>query len=180
MNEQFEDEKVIEYEINFYLNFKNYEQEIYDRLEENELNIQYPITIFDEEQGRVYRECPGTEQQAIRRIEVRDSLNAILEKAKKRITRFQNAYSQLSEDEKDIVYYTYFDEPYEEFQLTRILGLKSVKDLREERKNVLKKLYKIYNKEREDYEKEFKNFLLEERKRRTKAWLENYKLKNEV
>lgn len=178
MSEQFE--KVLELEIHFYLNFKQYEQEIYDRPQENEMNIHYPITIFDEEQGRIYRQCSGTEQQAIRRIEIRDSLNAILEKAKKRIARFQNAYSQLSDDEKDIVFYTYFDESYKEFQLTRILGLKSVKDLHREQKNVLKKLYKIYNKEREDYEKEFKNFLLEERKRRSKTWLENYKLKNGV
>lgn len=37
MSEQFE--KVLELEIHFYLNFKQYEQEIYDRLQENEMNI---------------------------------------------------------------------------------------------------------------------------------------------
>ena len=47
-------ERIVEYEINFYLHYPKYRREIQDRLIENELNIQYPSIIFDQQLGQVY------------------------------------------------------------------------------------------------------------------------------
>jgi hypothetical protein len=169
MNDQWEN--VIEQEIFFYLNFKKYEAEIHDRLRENELDIQYPVTRFDEVEGRIYRTCPSTEEQALKRIEVRDALTSILEKAKKRIERLFRAYNQLTKVEQELIYYTYFEPIYTDYRLLDILGFESTKKLIQARQEVLKKMFRFYESEREERHKEFRQMLREERKRIAAEWL---------
>jgi hypothetical protein len=169
MSEQWNNEEVIiEQEIEFYLNYKKYEEEIQQRLKENELNIQYPVTKYDSDSGRIHRSCPGTEDQAIRRIEVRDALNSILEKAQKRINRLLNAYNQLSKEEQDIVFFNYLDQEYRETDAVSLLGLKSNKELNEAKINTLKKMYFIYQEDRADAYKEFMLIRKAERERKAK------------
>jgi hypothetical protein len=175
MNEQWEN--VIEQEIFFYLNFKKYEAEIHERLRENELDIQYPITRFDEVEGRIYRSCPSTEEQALKRIEVRESLTAILERAKKRIERLFNAYNQLTEEEQELIHYTYFESIYTDYQLAVILEFENTEQLRQARQEALKKMLRFYQSEREERYKEFRQMLREERKRIAAEWL---KARNEA
>jgi hypothetical protein len=169
MNEQWEN--VIEQEIFFYLNFKEYEAEIHERLRENELDIQYPITRFDEVEGRIYRSCPSTEEQALKRIEVREALTAILERANKRIERLFRAYSQLTEEEQELIHYTYFEPIYTDYRLAVILEFESTKELLQARQEALKKMLHFYESEREERHKEFRQMLKEERKRIAAEWL---------
>ena len=75
------DESIIEYEIQFYLKYPEYVADIRDRITENELDIKVPITRYDE--MGIYIYCPSTESQAIRRIEVRESLENALKRMKK-------------------------------------------------------------------------------------------------
>lgn len=168
MNEQWEN--VIEQEIFFYLNFKKYEAEIHERLLENELDIQYPITRFDEA-GQIYRYCPSTEQQALKRIEVREALTSLLERAKKRIERLFRAYGQLTEEEQELIHYTYFEPFYTDYRLAVILDFKSTKELRQARQEALKKMLRFYESERKERHKEFRQMLQEERKRIAAEWL---------
>jgi hypothetical protein len=163
MNEQWE--KLIEQEIFFYLNFQEYEAEIKERLLENELDIQYPVTRFDAVAGRIYRYCPSTEEQALKRIEVREALTSLLERAKKRVERFWRAYNQLTENEQKLIYYTYFEPIYTD------LGFKSTKELHQARQEVLKKMLRFYEREREESHKEFQRMLQEEKKQRAAEWL---------
>lgn len=166
MNERWEN--VIEQEINFYINFKKYEMEIHELLRENELNIQYPVTKFDYVEGRIYRACPGTEAQALHRIEVRDSLQSLLDRAKKRINRFIKAFNKLNEKEQDLIYFTYFDQMYKDFELTKVLEFRTIKDLQLAKIQVIKKLFEIYTAERSEKHKEFIKMLKEERDRKAK------------
>ncbi|MED4903963.1 hypothetical protein [Parageobacillus thermoglucosidasius] len=169
MNEQWE--KLIEQEIFFYLNFQEYEAEIHERLLENELDIQYPITRFDEVEGRIYRCCPSTEEQALKRIEVREALTSLLERAKKRVERFVRAYNQLTENERELIYYTYFEPIYTDYRLAVILDFKSTKELHQARQAVLKKMLRFYEREREEQNKEFQRMVQEEKKQRAAEWL---------
>lgn len=166
MSEQWE--KVIEHEIQFCLRANEYESEIYELLQENELNIQWPVTNFDTEQGRVYLHCPSTEDQAIRRIEKKESLNALLKIATKRVERFVRAFQQLNEKEKDIITYTYF-EPMQDREFKFVMGIDQFKDIPKVRQHVLRKLFRIYEKERADKHKEFAQTLKEEREKKAEA-----------
>lgn len=174
MSEQEQWENVIEQEIQFYLNFKQYEEEIHDRLKEVEEWIEYPVTIFDSDMGMVYRTCAGTEEQAIRRIVKRDSLNALLERAHKRINRLFNAYSQLDEESKDLISYLYFEPDYSDADLVRVFGFSSKKALYQQKTNVLKKMFRIYQKERSEAAEEFKRLLKEERKEKARLLIKQY------
>jgi hypothetical protein len=169
MSEQWEN--VIEQEIFFYLNFKKYEAEIYERLLENELDIQYPVTRFDAVAGRIYRYCPTTEEQALKRIEVREALTSLLERAKKRVERFVRAYNQLTKNEQKLIYYTYFEPIYTDYRLVIILDFKSTKELHQARQAVLKKMLSFYESEREEQNKEFQRMVQEEKKQRAAEWL---------
>ena len=169
MNEQWE--KLIEQEIFFYLNFQEYEAEIKERLLENELDIQYPVTRFDAVAGRIYRYCPSTEEQALKRIEVREALTSLLERAKKRVERFVRAYNQLTKNEQELIHYTYFEPIYTDYRLAAILKFESTEHLHQARQEVLKKMLRFYESEREEQNKEFHQMLKEERKRIAAEWL---------
>ncbi|EMI11241.1 hypothetical protein [Anoxybacillus gonensis] len=169
MSEQWE--KLIEQEIFFYLNFQEYEAEIKERLLENELDIQYPVTRFDAVAGRIYRYCPTTEEQALKRVEVREALTSLLERAKKRIERLFRAYGQLTEEEQELIHYTYFEPFYTDYRLAVILDFKSTKELRQARQEALKKMLRFYESEREERNKEFQQMVKEERKRIAAEWV---------
>jgi hypothetical protein len=169
MNEQWE--KIIEQEIFFYLNFKKYEAEIHERLLENELDIQYPVTRFDAVAGRIYRYCPTTEEQALKRIEVREALTSLLERAKKRVERFVRAYNQLTKNEQKLIYYTYFEPILTDYRLAVILKFESTEQLHQARQEALKKMLRFYEREREEWYKEFRQMLKEERKRIAAEWV---------
>jgi hypothetical protein len=175
MNEQWE--KIIEQEIFFYLNFKKYEAEIHERLLENELDIQYPVTRFDAVAGRIYRYCPTTEEQALKRIEVREALTSLLERAKKRVERFVRAYNQLTKNEQKLIYYTYFEPILTDYRLAVILKFEGTEKLHQARQEALKKMLRFYEREREESHKEFQRMLQEEKKQRAAEWL---KARNEA
>lgn len=153
-------EKVIEHEIEFYVNIQQYEDRWMGRLYESQA-IHYPTTTFDEEVGRVYLSCPGTEEQAIARIEARESIEALLKKAAKRINRLNNALAQLNEREKDIISIFYFERA-SELHMVRTLGYSTKNEFVKEKERVLKKLFSIYEKERMQANEEFKTTLKEE------------------
>jgi hypothetical protein len=50
-------EKVIEHELDFYINIQAYENELVERYYESQM-IKYPSTVFDEDQGTVYLSGP--------------------------------------------------------------------------------------------------------------------------
>lgn len=162
VNERWEN--VVEHEIQFYLNFSEYETEIKERLLENELDIQLPTTIFDEELGRVYIRCPSTEDQALKRIEVRDSLNALLEKGKKRAERVLRSYYSLSDHEQEIIFYTYF-EPLSDREFSHYLSVRPMKNIPKVKQRALRELFRIYEKDRAEQNKEWAETLKIERQK---------------
>jgi hypothetical protein len=154
-------EKVIEYELNFYANIQEYEDRLLEQLYESQV-IHYPVTTFDEDLGRVYRSCPGTEDQALYRIEVRESIEALLKRAVKRINRLNNALAQLKEDELDIISIYYFEKGLSDLRKARTLGFGTVKQFTDKKEKILKKLFSIYEKERAATHKEFYKNLKDE------------------
>jgi hypothetical protein len=161
-------ESVIELEIDFYLNFSKYKQEINESLKENELDIKYPVTRY--ENGEVFRSCPGTEQQALHRIERRDALNAILQRASKRISRLFNAMEQLNELEHNVLYFLYFNKTFTLHELARLLDFKNIYELQKTKKTALKTLYKMYKQEREEKGQKYNLYLIEERKKKIQIY----------
>ncbi|WP_338782421.1 hypothetical protein [Metabacillus sp. FJAT-52054] len=142
--------KFIEHEIEFYLNYDSYVQDIKDLILENELDIQWPITFYDEAEGRIYRKCPGTEEQAIQRIAKRDRLNLMLKRASDRLKRFYDAYSTLSNTEQELIYHLYFENHYNEQEVLIKLGLSSRDELESSRWIVLNKILRFYEEGRNE------------------------------
>lgn len=169
MSEQWE--KVIETELDFLYHSPEYEAELLDRLRENEMNIQYPVTHFDSEQGRIYRSCPGTEEQAIRRIEIREAIETIMAHMNKRIKRLSNAIHQLSEEEQDLISWVYIERDTPEIYMARSLGFRTIKEFRKAKKQTLLKLLDIFEKERDERDKEFKEFQKVQRKEIVRKFL---------
>jgi hypothetical protein len=158
-------EKVIEYELEFYVNIQEYEDKWLERLYESQM-IRYPTTTFDEEGGRVYLSCPNTEDQALARIEARESIEALLKKAVKRINRLNNALAKLNEEEQDIISIFYFERDLSELHIGRTLGFRTRKEFMDKKEMVLKKLFSMYEKERMKAHQEFKATLKEELQRK--------------
>lgn len=158
-------EKVIEYELEFYVNIQEYEDKCLERLYESQV-IHYPTTIFDEEGGKVYLSCPTTEEQAIARIEARESIEALLKKAVKRINRLNNALAQLSKEEQDVISLFCFEKDVSELHMARMLGFRTKTEFVKEKERVLKKLFSVYEKERSEAHQEFKATLKEELRRK--------------
>jgi hypothetical protein len=158
-------ENVIEYELDFYFNIQEYEDNLMERYYESQV-IHYPVTVFDEDQGRVYLAGRDTEDQAIYRMEVKESIIALLRKAVKRITRLNNAISQLNEDEQDIIWMFYLERDMPELHMARTLGYRTQKEFMKEKEKVLKKLFRIYEKERMQVHQDFKATLKEELRRK--------------
>lgn len=169
MAEQWEN--IIEYELQFYADFQKHYEDLQEKLYENELNIQYPITHFNPEEGRIHRSCPGTEEQAIRRIEVRESVEAAMKRIEKRINRLNNALSQLDEEEQNLIGYFYLDGTPENY-IKKIFGFSNMKELHKAKREALLKVYKIYEKEREDAMYDFRKMLKEERIKRAALFKE--------
>ncbi|MEH7440472.1 hypothetical protein V7182_23780 [Neobacillus drentensis] len=155
-------ERIIEHELHFYINIQEYENKLLERLYESQ-RIQYPGTIFDEEEGRVYLSGPNTEDQALYRMEVRESIEALLKKAVKRINRLNNALAQLSEKEQDVISIFYFERDLPVLHMARTLGFSTQNEFMKKKETVLKKLFSIYEKERSDAHEDFRKALKEER-----------------
>jgi hypothetical protein len=168
MGEQWEN--IIIHELLFYANFKQFEDELKDRLLENDLDIKYPTTTFDEEQGRVYLSCPGTEEQALRRIEVREAIESIHKRAKKRIERLVNALNQLDEDEFIIISEVYIEGEMTEMELIRTMGFQNKNEFHEAKRRALLKIVSFFEVEREENVKLFAAQRKEERKNQVAAW----------
>jgi hypothetical protein len=148
-------EKVIEYEIRFYLNIEEYKNELIDRYYESQM-IRFPVTQFDEDLGRIYLYCPRTETQAIRRIEGKELIIKLLKRATKRYHRLNNAFSQLTDDEINIISMLYLegtDHLPKDF-IARQLGLKNAKNLDVAKERILNKLLASYEKERPEIDED--------------------------
>jgi len=158
-------ERVIEHELDFYFNIQEYENKLLERFYESQM-IQYPVTVFDEEQGRVYLAGPNTEDQALYRIETKKSIEALLKKAVKRITRLNNALSQLDELKLDVITLFYLDRDLSELHMARTLEFRTKKEFMKKKEKVLKKLFSIYEKERANTVRDFNRSLKEERIRK--------------
>jgi hypothetical protein len=158
-------EKVIEYELEFYANIQEYEDRLLRQLYESQM-IQYPGTVFDEEQGRIYLAGPNTEEQALYRIEARESIEALLKKAVKRINRLNNALAQLKEYELDIISIYYFEKGLSDIRKARTLGFRTLKPFMEEKEIILKKLFAMYEEERSARHKKSYKDLKEELQRK--------------
>jgi hypothetical protein len=156
-------EKIIELEIDFYNNFPEYKEELLEQMRYKQA-IQYPVTHFDEEQGRVYLSCSGTEEQALQRIEAKEATKITLKFARKRIQRLHNAISQLEKDERYIIQSFYFwkMDPYK--CLNRFSQFKTVQDFMKAKEQVLKKLFSIYEEERAAEDEEYRIIRMQELK----------------
>lgn len=160
-------ETIIERELDFFYHAPEYEADLKERLYENEITIQYPVTRFDEEEGRVYRSCPGTEEQALRRIEKREAFGTGLKRINERVTRLKNALAQLNEDEREIVFYIYLDRDHPTDRvIAKLLGFRTAKELQDRKKEILCKLLEIYENER-------KKMLEERRKEIARQYIQN-------
>lgn len=158
-------EKVIEYELEFYANIQEYEDRLLRQLYESQM-IQYPGTVFDEEQGKIYLAGPNTEEQALYRIEARESIESLLKKAVKRINRLNNALAQLKEYELNIISIYYFEKGLSDIHKARTLGFRTLKQFMDEKELILKKLFAMYEEERAATHKEFYRNLKEELQRK--------------
>lgn len=153
-------EKIIEQELLFYQSYPALEAEIHQKLAENELDIQIPITRIDDT-GSLVKYAPSVEAQAIKRVTVRDMLQKRLKRAEKRIVRLLNAINQLSEEEQDIIHFLYLDVSYPVSKVIRLLGYKNIQELYKARDSALKSVLAIYEQERAGEEEEWN----QERKR---------------
>lgn len=159
-------ESVIENELDFLYYAPKYEAEINELLIENELDIQLPVTRFDEEQGRIYIHCPGTEVQALRRIEREEALTKGLERLSKRTDRMWNALSQLSEEDRDLIIWVYIErDGTPERYIASSSGFRTIAEYQKAKKNILLKLLKIYEDERKDLHLEWRETLKKERQK---------------
>lgn len=137
-------ENVIEQEIVFYLNFKQYEEKIHELIRDVEYDIPSHVPVYEYQLGRIYTSTPSAETIALRNIERTEALYALLDKGKKRVERFLSACSQLDEKERDLVLAENVPEA------------------------VLKKMYRIYKAQRKDAERDFEMMLLEQRKEKAR------------
>lgn len=152
-------EWIMERELNFYLHFAEYKDGLQERLFENEMDIEVPVTRFDAEAGCIYRHCLGTEDMAIKRILVRDALHHLLEKAEKRMTHLAQLFSLLDARNKVVLRCCYLDTNKTDVERMRQLGLKNKEQLQQEKEQALKALYSHFVSERQER-------LLQERKQR--------------
>ncbi|RDU34697.1 hypothetical protein DRW41_21980 [Neobacillus piezotolerans] len=164
MAEQWE--KIIESELEFLRNAPGYEAELNERLRENEMDFKYPTTTFDSEQGRVYRSCPGTEEQALHRIEVRENLQALMNRLLKRANRIFDALNQLDENDREIIIRTYIEMDKPDSYVVRDLGFITAKEFNEAKKRAIKKMFKIYESQRTEAHSEYRRILAIERKKK--------------
>lgn len=163
-------EKVVENEIIFYLNYeKQYKREIEEQLLENEWNFQYPMTYVNEAEGRLYRTCPTTEQQAIQRIEVRESLNRLLDRAQERLKRLFHHFNELQAPEQKVLKLLYFTGGMSDYQIVSELGLQNRLEVEDAKISALRSLYRLYQEDRKDCENEFRNLLRESRQQASKC-----------
>lgn len=160
-------EVIIESEINFYLHFAKYKEELQERLFENEQDIQFHTTVFDSEVGCIYRRCLGTEDMAFKRILVRDALHHLLEKADKRMMQL---FSPLNARNKVVLRCCYLEPDKTDGEWMRQLGLQNEVQLQKEKEHALKALYRLNVEDRKKSEDEFKVVILEECRQRAAVW----------
>lgn len=162
-------EKVIEHELDFYINIQAYENELVERYYESQM-IKYPSTVFDEDQGTVYLSGPNTEDQALYRMEVKEAIQNLLRKAVKRINRLNNAIAQLEEIEQDIISMFYLERDLTELQMARTLGFRTRNEFLKKKEAALRKLFAIYEQERTKRHAELHKTLKEEIKRKVELF----------
>lgn len=152
---------IIMHEMAFYYNFPQFEQEIHDLLKENKLNIQVPTTRFGDE--GIYIHCPGPEDQAINRIEKEQALTKILEHGRKRVNRLLAAMDKLEKGERDL-----------------LLNVENEtkQELKQSREKAIRKLHKLFIKERLEHQKSWNALAREERRERIKE--ANIKNKHQI
>lgn len=166
--EHWRDTFFVEFE--FYRNFSALHQDITDLLKENEMNIQLPMTRYEDDQ--MFYGCPNTEVQAINRIEREEILKKLQARAQKRIDRLLTAIEQLNEDERTILYYLEMEQGYfTSIQLLEKCNFKSITELMIAKDKALLKLSAIYSEDRKERETEFRRMLLEERREKVRKYI---------
>lgn len=165
-------EKIIESEIQFYLNVQEYENDLLNRYYESQV-IHVPVTTYDEDLGRVYLSCPTTEEQVISRMESKAAIENLLRRAAGRINRLNRALAQLTPEELDVISVYYFEGFTSELRMARTLGFKTVKDFIREKDRVLKKVFECYQEERDMALVDAKIAADEELKRKARQWNES-------
>ena len=157
-------------EFEFYRNFSTLNQELTDLLKENEMNIQLPMTRYED--GQMFYGCPTTEDQVINKIRREESLKNLQNKAQKRVDRLLNALEQLNEDERTVLYYLEMKQGYlSPEQLLEECGVKNTAELMTIKETALANLSRIYSKEREGRQLDYQKMLLEERKEQVRKYI---------
>src|SRR5690606_17375478 len=125
-------------------------------LRENGLSIQYPVTRFDQELGRIYRYCPSTEEQALRRIEVKERIELEKKRIKKRNERLLRVFEKLDEFEKGVIWHC-FMVPFmgaKHMEITNKIPNPTSEfnqnELEKVKKSAILKIFKAYEEEREE------------------------------
>lgn len=166
--DQWIDNFFVEFE--FYRNFSTLNQDIEDALKENAMNIQLPMTRYEDDQ--MFYGCPDTESQAINRIEREEALKKLQARAQKRIDRLLTALEQLNEDERTVIYYSEMEQGYfSPAQLLEKCSVNNTAELMAAKGKALSKLNTIYSQKRKERESEFRRMLLEERKQKVSKYV---------
>ncbi|WP_050613372.1 hypothetical protein [Bacillus testis] len=140
-------ENVISEEFRLLRGFPEFQRNINDLLLENELNIQWPITQY--EHGEVYYCCPGTEAQALDRIEREALLRKTLAVRTKKINRLLAAMDKLEPIQAAVVRYMELDHTsLNAEQLALDCDIHNLVQLCKVWDEGIHSLYKIYQQER--------------------------------
>lgn len=165
-------ERIIEIEIDYYVNVQKYENELLERYYESQI-IRMPSTLFNEEEGIMYIKSCSTEDQALYRMEMQELTKRLIQQIINRVNRLGRALEHLTDDEMDIISICYLENSeLSGLQMARSLGYRTLKEFAKEKDRVLRKLYTWYIEDREHTTHLSNVEAKEETKRKAKQWLE--------
>jgi hypothetical protein len=166
-------ERIIELEIDFYLNVQKKENELLERYYESQL-ISIPSTIFSEDEGIMYIAGRSTEDQAIYRLEMKERIEALFKQVIQRVQRLFKSFQHLTDDEMDIISISYLeDSRLSELQMAKTLGYRTRNEFLKSKYLALKKLYEWYVQDREQTVQVLDQAAKEETKCKARQWLDS-------
>lgn len=142
-------ERIIELEIDYYLNVQKYENELLERYHESQV-IPIPSTLFLGDEGRMYMAGRSTEDQALYRLSMKAHFEKLLKQMINRVNRLGRALKHLTENEVDVISIYYLEDcRLSDLQMARSVGFRTAKNFLKEKDRVLRKLYDWYMQDRE-------------------------------
>lgn len=155
-------ERIVIREIRFYREWPQYKAEIDLLLKENEYNIRYPRTIY--ENGEIRMKGEDVESQVIDRMAREHKLTAALKKAQERIERLLRNMAKLPDKQLDLLYYLELEPNIMAPKvLKEFYGFPDWMAMYQAKNEAVCDLYTIYTEERKQQEEDYRRMLMEER-----------------